>query len=132
MTTPNPSADRPTVLVLEDSFHVARSMVDLLKAGGYEVVGPVSTVNRALQLLDGEPIRAAVIDYRLAAATSENVARRCARSKTPVVILTGYGDDIDLEPDLQQVPIMSKPVDPARLLAWLDRATGREAVPNGG
>ena len=57
--------DKQRILVVEDAFLVAMDLDMLLSGAGYEVVGPVGSVGKALGLIDGNPLDAALLDINV-------------------------------------------------------------------
>lgn len=53
------------VLVVEDEFHTAQFIDDILRQMGLQVVGPVGTVRQAMLLAESEPLDFALLDVRL-------------------------------------------------------------------
>jgi len=57
-------ADR-RVLIVEDEAMIAGLIESILGKGGWSVVGPVATVERALETIDRERLDAALLDVRV-------------------------------------------------------------------
>jgi len=104
------------VLVVEDEAVVAMELAQVLTAAGAEVVGPVGTIEEALQLVDGQPIDRALLDVNLRGRLITPVAAALTRRRIPFVYLTGYQ-----EPDVDGGPVLRKPVAPSALLGALAR-----------
>lgn len=79
------------VLVVEDEFIVAAVLEDTLEAFGCRVVGPASRVGEALDLIELEPIDAAVLDVNIAGEVVMPVADALASRGIPFVFATAYG-----------------------------------------
>jgi CheY-like chemotaxis protein len=108
------------ILVLEDEGLVAMHMEDLLCDLGCEVVGPISTVDDAIATLGGETIDAALLDVNLGdGTTSYPVAARLRQTGVPFAFVTGYGAK-GLDEQFRTVPVLSKPVDEAKLYDMLN------------
>ena len=113
------------VLVVEDVAMLAWRVCDILAGAGAEVVGPVPDVSRALALLDGREVDAAVLDMNLDGETAEPVADVLAARGVPFLFLTGYAWG-DMEGRHAARPALGKPVRPAALVRMLaDLAAGR-------
>jgi len=104
------------VLVVEDEAVVAMELARLLTAAGAKVVGPAGTIEEALDLLDDQPIDRALLDVNLGGRLVTPVAAALARRSIPFVYLTGYQ-----EPDVDDGPILRKPVATSALLGALAR-----------
>lgn len=108
------------ILVLEDEGLVAMHMEDLLCDLGCEVVGPLSTVDDAIATLGGEGVDAALLDVNLGdGTTSYAVATRLRQTGIPFAFVTGYGAK-GLDEQFRTVPVLSKPVDEAKLCDLLN------------
>jgi DNA-binding response OmpR family regulator len=94
------------VLVVEDELMIAFDVSQQLTSAGYEVLGPASSVRKALRLEPGCDV--AVLDVNLGHETCEPVARRLRESGKPFVVLTGYSPD-DLVPVFSDETILPKP-----------------------
>jgi DNA-binding response OmpR family regulator len=82
------------ILLIEDEFLVAAAVEATLDFMGYEVIGPVATVERALAALaDGPRPDAAIVDLNLRGEASLPVADELVRRKIPFVFATGYDED---------------------------------------
>jgi CheY-like chemotaxis protein len=115
------------VLVVEDEFFVADDMAQTLLKLGAEVVGPAPTAEKALALLDTEPIDVAVLDINLRGVAVFPLADELRRRGVPFVFATGY-DDGALPPEYRDVPRWEKPFDPRELAKVLPRLAAARAV----
>lgn len=111
------------VLIVEDEWFIADDHERVLEAAGYEVVGPASTVDAALQLVDAGGVDAGLLDVALRNEVSYPVARRLAEIGVPFAFVTGYAAR-DLPEPFAGVTILGKPVAQATLLATLDELIG--------
>jgi DNA-binding NtrC family response regulator len=116
------------LLIVEDEMLVAMSVEDALRDAGFEVIGIVARVDKAISYIEGEAsLDVAVMDLNLAGASSVPIADALVAVGIPFVILTGYGAG-GLPPHLRQIPVVSKPFDPQRLLRALETALGEKAA----
>lgn len=112
---------RTRVLLAEDYFAIAEIYCGLLGELGYEVVGPVSSVDRALAVLDEEEVHGAVLDVALRGKVVTPVAERLREMGRPFVFLTGLAN-LDLLPEhLIDTPTLEKPARPREIANALDR-----------
>lgn len=79
------------ILVVEDEVIVAMLLEDILADAGATVVGPAARVARALELLEAEPVDAALLDLNLAGEVTTPVAEELKRRGVPFAFATGYG-----------------------------------------
>lgn len=113
------------ILVVEDELLVAMEMEDLLVEHGCAVIGPAIDVNAALGLVASEPLDAVLLDLNLGGAVATPVASVLCSRGIPFVVVTGYSKKQSRSPDLQDVPILEKPVDRHSLVRALKRALGQ-------
>jgi len=113
--------DAKAVLVLEDEWLIAELLQEALVEAGYRVLGPVSRVYEALQLLENSKPVIAVLDVSLRGETSFEVARVLAKRSIPFIFMTGYVSK-DLLGEFKGRPVLNKPVDDAKLLSCVATA----------
>ncbi len=90
----SPLRDR-RILVVEDEYLIAMSLQDALENAGSVVVGPVSSVDKAIKAIESEPhIDAAVLDVNLGGALAYPVADMLIARKIPFVFTSGYEDNV--------------------------------------
>jgi CheY-like chemotaxis protein len=97
------------VFLVEDEMFVAWLLEDMLADLGCEVVGPASSVNQALAMIDAEAIDAAVLDVNLNGQMSYPIADALAARGVPFVLSTGYDKDT-LRDDYRTFPVLQKPI----------------------
>jgi two-component SAPR family response regulator len=106
------------VLIVEDEMLLAMELEALIAEQGGAIIGPASTVDRALALLDQERPDAAILDANLNGMTAAPVAAALKAQGVPFVLASGYASH-SLEPELRDVPRITKPVDHNQLLRTL-------------
>jgi DNA-binding NtrC family response regulator len=90
----SPLRDR-RILVVEDEYLIAMSLQDALENAGSLVVGPVSSVDKAIKTIESEPhIDAAVVDVNLGGVLAYPVADMLIARKVPFVFTSGYEDNV--------------------------------------
>jgi DNA-binding response OmpR family regulator len=111
------------VLVVEDEPVVSMLVEDELRGAGAEVLGPASTVDRALRLVEAVAadggISAAVLDINLDGRRVEPLADRLAALGVPFLFATGYGEGCDTGGHWT-APILHKPFAPEKLIAAVE------------
>ena len=111
------------ILVVEDEPLIAFDVADHLTEAGFEVVGPVASVAAALRLLESKGCDMAVLDVNLGRETAAPIAEALTAKSLPFLALSGYS--VDQLPDhFQCVAVLTKPVDPKKLVAELCRGLG--------
>jgi len=104
------------LLIVEDEYLLAQEMADYFENLGTEIVGPVGTVARALDLIASSRIQVAVLDVNLRDERVYPVAE--ALKQIPFVFASGYGSE--LEPDVYaDAPRCIKPIEFAALARTL-------------
>lgn len=83
---------------------------------GINVIGPAASVREALDLIEHEPVDAAVLDFRLGKETSVPIATALAGRRAPFIFMTGYSLN-DLPSEWRQHHCLQKPVLPKVLIA---------------
>jgi CheY-like chemotaxis protein len=96
------------ILVVEDEFLVAMELSRMIRELGAEVVGPVSTVAAATELLQRSQVEGAVLDIKLGHESSAAVADDLRARGVPVVVTTGYAEEM-LPQSLADAPRLAKP-----------------------
>jgi DNA-binding response OmpR family regulator len=96
------------VLVVEDEPLIAMSLADQLTKAGAVVVGPCSTIGRAVAELSKRDIDVAIVDYVLADNNSEGLQAVLEERSVPFVVVTGYPRVLVRRNTRQRV--LSKPI----------------------
>ncbi len=83
------------ILIVEDEYLIALSLGDALEAAGSVVLGPVPSVDKAIEIIESEPqIDAAVVDVNLGGALAYAVADTLLARNIPFIFTSGYEDKI--------------------------------------
>lgn len=108
------------VLVVEDEVMVSWMVQDMVSDLGCIVLGPVPSVDQALEIIAAQPIDAAVLDVNLNGQTSYPVADALLALGAPFVFSTGY--DGDRVPERYRTfPVLQKPLRRSDLAETLTR-----------
>ncbi|HEX2255493.1 MAG TPA: PAS domain S-box protein [Afifellaceae bacterium] len=105
------------ILVVEDEALIAMEIEAELRAAGYEVVGPASTVQGGMRLLSQPGIGAALLDANLGGQPVSDVAAMLTQRGIPFAFVTGYGRE-NLPDGFGGRPVLTKPFATEQLL-WL-------------
>jgi len=108
------------VLIVEDEWLIALDHASILRDAGHEVVGPVATVDGALELIANTPIDLALVDHQLGGDTSGVLIERLTQAGTHIIVATGHNPK-DLPQALAELPTIGKPIDGRNLLALVER-----------
>ena len=123
MNSPEPPSAAPAfrVLVVEDEFLIAMELEAVLRRAGFEVIGPVSTVEAALQRIGAARPDAAVLDVSLRGEKVTPVAQVLLTLNVPFVLASAYlPADLVEEPALAAARNVGKPTPAATLLAAME------------
>jgi len=108
------------VLVVEDEALVGMMFEDVLRDAGAEVIGPATSVEEALLLIETAAaaggVNVATLDINLQGAMVSPVADHLAALGVPFVFTTGYGEGCDRGPHAA-APILAKPFGPDTLVS---------------
>ena len=110
------------ILVVEDSWHVAKAMTTLLKALGADLAGPVATTAEAERLISERHPNLALVDVNLRnGELAYDLIDRLQDQGISVIVITGY-EVISLAPGKAEA-ILQKPVNAAQLVATVRQVT---------
>jgi CheY-like chemotaxis protein len=112
------------VRVVEDEYLLAKRIADEFAKLGVETIGPASTVQRALDLIEhGGHLDGAVLDIKVRGDLVFPVADALQARSVPFVFATGY--DQQAIPDrYRDVTHYQKPLDPAQVVRALISKAG--------
>jgi DNA-binding NtrC family response regulator len=80
------------ILVVEDEPLISQNLADQMTAEGAQVIGPVGTVEAALNVIvSTNNLDGAILDIKLIEKMSFKVADVLAARRVPFVFWTGYG-----------------------------------------
>lgn len=117
-----------TVLVVEDEFLVAMSIVHALEQNGHSVLGPAPTVAAALAALDAGLPDLALLDANLRGQSVAPVADRLAGRGVPYALVTGYAGPLPDGVLLNGVPRLRKPFTVSEVAALVDHLAAGSAA----
>ncbi len=103
------------ILVVDDEPLIAMDMVASLEDEGCEIVGPATTLHKALTLVETEDIDAALLDANLAGDPVDELAAVLVRRGIPFAFVSGYGRE-GLPQAYQQMALIRKPFQRQRLI----------------
>ncbi|RFZ86736.1 DNA-binding response regulator [Shinella sp. WSJ-2] len=124
------SLENKRILILEDDPLLALDLEDYLTEQGATVVGPVSSVELALEAVK-KGIDAAVLDLNLRGVYSYPVIEVLAEAGTPLVVCSGYAELPDTRMELTDIVLLPKPCDlnilQSRLAEQIAEASGKSS-----
>lgn len=109
------------VLVVEDEYYIADDIRQDLEAQGAQIVGPIPTVERALETIAKDAaISVAVLDVKLGEEMAWPVVEALRRRGVRHVFATGYASG-DIPPIYRDAPLFRKPLATPALIEALLR-----------
>lgn len=112
-----------TALVVEDEYLIAHGIKDIVEAAGYEVLGPVGSLDQAFALTEGTRPDAAVLDIQLKGSLITDFALALAREHIPFLFCSAFQAADILPAPLHSVRVVDKLATPDLLPAALDELT---------
>ncbi len=106
---------RGRILVAEDESLIAMQLEDVLQELGFEVVGPVSTVQDVSARIDDHELKGALLDVNLRGEAVLSVLPRLQERGLPFIITSGYDAGSLFPPEFRNVPRVVKPFDEEEL-----------------
>ena len=117
-----PSLEALRVLAVEDEPEVLDVIRAMLTAAGHTVVSAASG-REALELFEREPVDVVVTDLGMPGMTGLALAQELKRRRpVPVVLLTGWADELDTEATPHIDVLLAKPITRERLVSGLAQA----------
>ncbi|HET7313060.1 response regulator [Salinisphaera sp.] len=101
------------ILLVEDEMALAMALETLLKTMEARAL-KAARVEKALTLIEREPLDGALVDINLGGTPGYPVAAELDRRGIPFVFMTGYHQSAIAEP-WRDRPVLSKPFDDAQL-----------------
>lgn len=112
-----------TVLVVEDELLIAMDVEMMLEQHGHAVLGPIASIDAALEMLVKARPDVALLDLNLRGQLVFPVAERLRSLNIPFVLASAYGS-INFEGNeaVADAENVGKPINERRLLEALNRA----------
>lgn len=103
------------ILLVEDEYYIADDLRRTPESAGATIVGPISTVERAFEVIAKGDFDCAVVDLNLHGDSGFPLVERLMRDGHSFAIATGYGSAA-VPPVFKDVPRIEKPFDPPALI----------------
>jgi len=119
------------VLVADDERPARRFLVGLLKTCPHvELIGEAESGEEAVHLIESRRPDLALLDLQMPVLGGLDVVRHVSAAALPLVAFVTAFEDFAIEAfELNAIDYLLKPVEQSRLLATLDRARERLAIP---
>ena len=124
------SRPRARVFIVEDDFLVAESYRNTVDQLGYEVVGPSPSVEKALAVLEDEPVDVALLDVMLRGRVVTPVARRLVDMGVPFIFLSGAAVREVMGEEFRDAAVLEKPTEREDLEETLRQAVSERRRPS--
>lgn len=98
------------ILIVEDEFLVAMLVEEMLQELRCEIVGPISTLEEAIETVRQNHLDGALLDANLNGKNASPVADELLGHEVPFILVTGYGGHKADPPVLARAPRVRKPV----------------------
>jgi len=109
------------ILIVEDEAMVSMLLEDMIADLGFELVGPASRIENALELAREADFDAAILDVNLNGVYTFPIAEAIKLRGLPFIFATGYGAG-GLPPEYADALILQKPFSQDGLHDLLNRA----------
>ena len=114
------------IMVVEDEYLVADDLAALLREAHAEVIGPASSLPKAIRLAaDTEQIDAAVLDIDLGGVNVFPLVDELRGRRVPILFLTGYPES-NIPPDYDGIDRCRKPMGVSHVVEQLRMLVDRE------
>lgn len=97
------------ILVAEDELLVLMVLENMLREIGCQIVGPVATVEAAIEAIRQGGIDGALLDMNLHGDRITPAAEELVAQRIPFLLCTGYGRNPCEEPVIRDAPRLTKP-----------------------
>jgi DNA-binding response OmpR family regulator len=114
------------VLLVEDDVLIGAALAANVREIGFEPVGPVRSVDAALELVRAGAVDMAVLDYKIASGDVGQLAQALKERAIPFAWLTGYAA---ASIESYGAPILVKPVSSRRFQLMLTDMTRPTITP---
>lgn len=102
-------------IIVEDSLVIALDMQKKLKRMHIESVSIAGSLETARQSFERRTPELALFDVHLGRETTFELIEEVRRNGVPVIIISGYGEDLILPDTLRDIPVLTKPVSDSAL-----------------
>jgi DNA-binding response OmpR family regulator len=112
--------DGSRVLIVEDEAMIAALLESILAEAGCSIVGPVPTINQAMETIERDKIDVAVLDVRVNGDEVYPIVDRLLKSHIPIMFVSGYSQQ-DLCAGYRHHAFISKPFDAEEVVILLEK-----------
>lgn len=116
------------IFIAEDEPFIALDLAFAVEDADGRVVGPVASVEEALELLESSPVDGAILDVNLIDRDITPVVALLAERGVPIILQTGVGLPPELSARFPHLTVYIKPCASARLIEELSRMLRENAA----
>jgi len=109
------------IFIAEDEPFIALDLAFAVEDADGRVVGPVASVEEALELLETSPVAGAILDVNLIDRDITPVVALLTERGVPIILHSGVGLPAELSARFPHLTVHIKPCAPARLIGELAR-----------
>ena len=114
------------ILVLDDEWLVAEQHAQALLGAGVDVIGPFHKLEDATAALEEGAPDFAVLDYNISGTPVTSLVETLQQQSVPVLIVSGYGSELDLADKMDDLAFLAKPISPAAMLGRVAQLLDRQ------
>src|SRR5262249_12259405 len=103
------------ILVIEDEFFIAEALRRSLLDHGAEVIGPLPTLERAMEQVRRDGFEIAILDVNLSGTLAFPIADELKRQNIPFAFITGYSAT-QIPERFSSAAVWEKPFDEEQLV----------------
>ena len=115
------------VLIVEDEAMISALIEIIVGDAGCSIVGPVATSEQALELIEREPLDAALLDVRVNDHDVYAVADALSGREIPFIFVSGFARK-QLPPRYRHCAYIAKPFSPDMILTRLNEAVAGKGL----
>jgi YesN/AraC family two-component response regulator len=112
-----------TVLLVEDSWHVAKAMKSALEQRGMHVIGPAANTSQARQLAAEQKPKLALVDVNLKTELACGLIEELRAQDIQIIVVTGY--TVPPLPKGMVAAFLRKPITETDLVTMLSATIAR-------
>jgi DNA-binding response OmpR family regulator len=107
------------ILVIDDDLFIAFAIEDIVARAGYRVVGPATSIEDGLRLVEHGRPTAALVDVRLGNQDASELARELQARSIPFAFVATYAERSAVS-GFRDVPFLPKPFEDGMLLGLVN------------
>ena len=123
-----------TILIVEDDPFIAMDLQDTFEDAGFNVLGPVASVDPGLKIIRETKPDVAMLDYNLGRETSIPIAHKLDAIKIPYVFLSGQVSRVVTANVKTEQKVIMKPFNAEALISYVNKLVeshaGTEITPD--